>query len=275
VNVHAPVSNINSSCFKDGDLPYGQLFEGGGSTGVSRQWTSPTGNLFYSTTSFSSGTSTSNVQAPYINTEGTYKVLVTDTYGCKDSSTMQFSFSSCLVLPVSLLRFDVQLKAGSVVLNWATASEENTKSFIIERSTDMISWTAIGSVSAAGTSNTNKYYSFIDNKPSTGINYYRLKQVDLDGRISFSEIKVIKMDSDWKVQIYPNPVVGNVLHFKSNSAITLIKVIDSRGSVVLLQQCKVATDVGDLSLHNMAKGFYILQLYDKSGVVFNTRFIKQ
>ncbi|MEJ0102380.1 MAG: hypothetical protein WDO19_07450 [Bacteroidota bacterium] len=86
------------------------------------------------------------------------------------------TFNFGTILPVTLSDFSAKAVNNTTQLNWSTETEENTSSFIIERSTDGTTFTAIGKVNATGNSSSAKNYSASDKQPADGINYYRLKQ---------------------------------------------------------------------------------------------------
>ncbi len=94
-------------------------------------------------------------------------------------------------LPVSLTTFTAKAnKAGTVNLAWSTASETNNSHFEITRSTDGVNFTKVGQVAGSGNSNKAQHYNYTDSKPASGNNYYRLKQVDHDGKSELSQIVV-------------------------------------------------------------------------------------
>ena len=110
-------------------------------------------------------------------------------------------------LPVNLIYFRGVRKQMGVVLNWSTAQEINSASFIIERSFDLKKWEKIGTVKAAGNSKNMKNYSFVDPMNGKGILYYRLRINDLDGKFEYSKVVTINpdVDSPQQVELYPNP----------------------------------------------------------------------
>ena len=114
-------------------------------------------------------------------------------------------------LPVQLISFTAHKQNNSVLLNWETASEQNTSHFSIERSNDGIQFSLLADVTATGNSQSLKNYSFTHDNPVTGINYYRLKQVDLDGRFKYSNAVKVIMQKDNLIHLYPNPSVNNTL----------------------------------------------------------------
>lgn len=110
------------------------------------------------------------------------------------------------ILPVELVDFRVQKNISSNRLTWKTLSEVNNNYFEVMRSTDGINFTVIGKVKGNGDSNRLLKYNFIDNQPLEGFNYYKLKQVDLDGKYEFSYIVKVENKSN-KVKIYPTNVI--------------------------------------------------------------------
>jgi len=112
------------------------------------------------------------------------------------------------VIPVELTSFTASAGENIVTLNWSTASETNNRGFEIERSTNDERFAVVGFVPGKGTVTENNHYSFIDRNVSGGIYYYRLKQIDYDGKFEYS--KTIEVDysipSEYTVsQNYPNP----------------------------------------------------------------------
>ena len=137
VTVHVPVSNIYLSCNSGASPPNAQLLEDGGTAGASWQWSaSAESALFYSAASLINGGTTSTLQAPYVNQPAQYKVVLTDPYGCKDSSSIMFDYGTCALLQVSTVNFTVTPNNIGVQLKWSTSSETNSKYFLIERSFD-------------------------------------------------------------------------------------------------------------------------------------------
>ncbi len=105
-------------------------------------------------------------------------------------------FADCITpLPVSLFSFTVKKSNNQAsLLEWKTVSEKNNDYFIIERSSDGINFEYIGTVDGAGSSNNLLSYSFVDENPYLGVNYYRLKQVDFNGQSEYSVIRIVDFD---------------------------------------------------------------------------------
>jgi len=110
-------------------------------------------------------------------------------------------------LPVELLYFKGRNTANQVELEWATATETNCRAFVIERSADGSRYDVLGTLPGAGHSLVKKTYSFTDKGAREGFNYYRLKQVDWDGRFKYSHVVSIDVQghSIFDLTAYPNP----------------------------------------------------------------------
>ena len=127
--------------------------------------------------------------------------------GFDAASDFAFIVSTNITLPVSLTSFTAQKQNDHTLLQWSTASETNSKDFIVQRSHDGNNWNKIGTVAAAGNSQSTTNYNYVDNNPSAGINYYRLLQTDIDGKSSYSETRTVKFSTDSKAfSILVNPV---------------------------------------------------------------------
>ncbi len=178
------------------------------------------------------------------------------------------------IVPLKLLSFDAYKNQTTVLLKWKTTNEVNTSHFDVERSTNGTIFTKIGKVNAANTSGDNNY-SLEDNQPSKGINFYRLKQVDIDGKFAYSNIVKVLFDEYGKlVNIYPNPATQFVnIDFGGKQKTVLISLYDVQGRQVLTTSMPNQQPL-KLSINHLPKGKYILQLSD--GETNNTAsFIKQ
>ncbi len=115
------------------------------------------------------------------------------------------------LLPVELLAFDGQLKESSVQLNWSVASQINNQLFEVRRSTDGLEFDIIGVVEGDGDLIEYKEFTFVDENPAAGINYYQLRQVDWDGTHEFSDvIQVENRNVNEVMTVYPNPTQGHI-----------------------------------------------------------------
>lgn len=172
-------------------------------------------------------------------------------------------------LPVILTGFAVELNSNNTTTQtWKTMQEINFSHFNVERSQDGNSWNTIGTVQAKGNSATETDYSFTDQNPSAGVNYYRLKVIDLDGRYEYSEIKVLRNAQVNTISFFPNPArdyVNVALGEASGTQVT-VRLINLAGMV--LQERKAVAGNGttiSLPLQQCASGMYILSVSTADG----------
>ena len=142
-----------------------------------------------------------------------------------------------LAMPVQLFAFKGTLNNNEIDLHWQTATEVNNYGFEVQRSADKISWSDIGFVPGNGNSNSPKYYSFIDNSVPVGINFYRLKQEDTDGKFEYSNVLEFNCVISTKVELsqnYPNPYnpVSTIEYSIPSNSMVSLKVYDILGREV-------------------------------------------
>lgn len=177
-------------------------------------------------------------------------------------------------LPITLINFVAYEKGNTAQLEWATASEQNNKGFEIERSQDGIDWDNIGFVKSLadnGNSNLKLEYSFVDNKPAVGQNYYRLKQLDFDGQYSYTLIRTVAFESTNMISIVPNPA-SEFIKISGLKGDEQIYIVDASGRLVYVQK---ANDLSMyITLHQLMAGNYIVKITDENGSFFNHKMIK-
>ncbi|RZM15979.1 MAG: T9SS type A sorting domain-containing protein [Pedobacter sp.] len=163
-----------------------------------------------------------------------------------------------LILPVSLLNFEAAKQTSSVVLNWSTAQEVNSKHFIVERSNDGNTWTAIATINAAGNSSTTRNYTYTDLQPLNGINAYRLKQVDMDSRAVNSMVRSVLFSKKYEVKITPNPATDFIKVYiaKDNRVNSSVILTDINGKRI--KQYSTTDQLVAIPATGLAKGTYLV-----------------
>lgn len=170
------------------------------------------------------------------------------------------------VLPVTLLNYSVHLQANETVqLTWATAAEINNDHFTIERSGDGIQFSVIGTVAAKG-DNEPARYSFTDQLPEAGNNFYRLSQTDIDGREKILGIRTVTVRNT-RLRIAPNPA-SDAINVRFNTG-TWQEIILFNAAGQLLQAFHLTARDSRLriSLSAYPPGSYFLAFIAKNGQV--------
>ena len=194
-------------------------------------------------------------------------VLATDSVG--NMETLRPGETRCTftsgVLPVTLLYFNGSTQGKTNTLDWATATEINTREFILERSLDGTSFTGITTIAAAGNSSSNKYYQYKDlniDQLNSPVMFYRLKLIDMDGHITYSNIVRLTYNQKSYVKslVYPNPTDGRItLVVGENSLIgTNALLIDLNGK--LLETIRIKANSQSISFDKYVNGVYFIRL---------------
>lgn len=189
-----------------------------------------------------------------------------------------FPFSA---LPVEFVSFTGWNSGNVNQLQWKTASESNTLKYIIEKSLDGRTYTAIGEKPAAGNSSQLLTYDFTDNNPVIGNNYYRLKVIDIDSKFNYSNVVNIPISeavTNNFTRVYPNPTSGKLnVDIQSTSIYdTKVIVYDVVGNNIFEQNTYLVKGLNTLQFDfpTLAKGTYILSFTDSIGKSHITKFVK-
>lgn len=188
---------------------------------------------------------------------------------------------NCTILPVELLTFDAKQRAEHVDVLWSTASERNSSHFMVQRSADGDNFIDLGRVAAAGQSLQTLDYGFVDESPLEGLSYYRLKQVDVDGTSTLSQVVTVVYGPGQRgLELYPNPAVERVrvLFDMMKEGAVRWRITDASGRTA--DQGITGGAKGrngfDIELNRLETGTYLLQLYDaQNGPIGQARFVKQ
>lgn len=192
------------------------------------------------------------------------------------------SFQRAVALPLTLTSFNGALNNNSVQLNWSSAQEENLQKYIVEKSTDAITWQTMTTVKAAGNSNSTKEYNVTDPNAAP-VNYYRLKQVDLNGNYTYSQIIRIRTDVKERsgIKVYPNPAINNASvtinsENKLAAHITLYNQFGMQLNHLQRQLIAGSNNIPIPDLKALPAGSYIIVVEDdKFNKIGTTQFIKQ
>ncbi|WP_430901203.1 MULTISPECIES: T9SS type A sorting domain-containing protein [unclassified Paraflavitalea] len=170
-------------------------------------------------------------------------------------------------LPATLTVFTATKQQSKVAVTWTTQQESNLKAYIVERSNDTKTWTEVSAIAVNGNSTTPKSYSIVDPFPAPGVNYYRLRMIDVDATYSISPIRAVRMSLESKVGIYPNPASGTVTILVNSLANTSfnVSVFNTAGQLVQLKQGISGTNVVRLNVSSLKPGTYWVQIRQANG----------
>ncbi|MFC5270644.1 T9SS type A sorting domain-containing protein [Adhaeribacter terreus] len=180
-------------------------------------------------------------------------------------------------LPVALVSFNAEKASNAVNLNWKTASEKNNDLFVVERSADGRNFEAIGQVKGASNSNVLNAYAFADKNPVNGVSYYRLKQIDFDGKFEYSKIVSVTFEGKITavaINAFPNPA-NNLLNVKVNglNGKATMEITDVTGRS--LKQLKInAAETNAVNVEMLPKGLYQIRIVSENGSAVS-KFLKQ
>ena len=180
-------------------------------------------------------------------------------------------------LPVEMSYFSAKASGNTVLLNWSTLSEINNNKFILQRSTDGINFVDIASQKGAGNSTAINNYSFIDYPGAYSDLYYRIKQLDMDEKSSFSTIEKVSSQRAGFI-IYPSPSqIGESLTLvlpETTQKLT-ISIMDIVGQVVYNNSLAIKEGVATISIGSLAlaKGIYFVEIVTNDSATYSEKMI--
>jgi hypothetical protein len=168
-------------------------------------------------------------------------------------------------LPLRFISLAANVQNEDVLLSWSTDLEYNTSHFEVEFGTAGNSFVKIGGVAASNTGGTHQYI-FKHAQPQGTVLYYRIKQVDHDGKFEYSKIAVVRMVSTQRITLFPNPVQHQtaLLFNEPLTSKTNLMLFNSNGQTVLQQQLNKGTRQHTLDLSKYPAGIYMLQLQNNN-----------
>ena len=166
------------------------------------------------------------------------------------------------ILPVTLINFETKLNNGAVQLNWSSASETDNGHFEVERSLDGVNFLTIATVQGAGNSAIASSYTVYDRNPVAGTDYYRLKQVDKNGTVSYYGVQSVKVGTlaSNGLSVYVGQSDEINIRLFDNSAKQLnVSIVDLSGRII--QRETVYNTDGDGLFQVMPKQVFLPGIY--------------
>ena len=169
-------------------------------------------------------------------------------------------------LPVTFISFDAKLgKDKKVDLSWKTTNEINSKYFDVEHSIDGRNFTSVGNVKSNNSSNLN-VYTFVHSTPVNGINFYRLKQVDVDGKFIYTTIRQVEVNFKNTVSMYPNPARTTLtINSESINNLQHIVIYDALGKL-LETRSNIGSKQIVLKISHLIKGVYLIKINNGTSI---------
>lgn len=190
-------------------------------------------------------------------------------------SVNDFTFNGATALPIELISFQSKVEKTSIVLNFSTATERNNDYFSIERSADGRTFQEIGRVQGAGDSYTTRHYAFNDPQPLTGINYYRLRQVDFDGAFAYSPVVSALFGQNKQLVLAPMPASEHLRMQVDEATNTDSRwqVFDLNGRQMMAGELPAETTEQTIEIGTLPEGIYVLRL-TAGQTIYTERFRK-
>ena len=171
-------------------------------------------------------------------------------------------------LPLRWRSFTAAKQQENVLLQWSTFSEQNSKSFILQTSSNGTTWNTLATVSAAGNSSSIRDYSYLHTSPATGYNYYRIIETDIDGKYNYSLVRKVLFElTPWHIELLGNPVINGMLEIKitlarPNDIAPTLKLYTADGKLLWIKQPGEGTHA--INVNGYPKGTYLLQANEKT-----------
>lgn len=180
------------------------------------------------------------------------------------------------ILPIELTDFYATKRGEQVQLNWETAVEIDNDYMVVERSRDGYQFEDLGKVKGAGTTNIPQFYSLMDSRPYFGLNYYRLRQVDFDGTVTYHKVVVVDMQKETRpMEVFPTVTRAEVnLRFEEAlSEQTTLSIYSLTGQLIQEVNLDADTFQYQLDVSKLTNGQYFIRM-QSNGNIETARFIK-
>jgi CubicO group peptidase (beta-lactamase class C family) len=214
---------------------------------------------------------------------GGYSTCNTAFY-CVEEQTFKYidNWANQTILPVNILKFSGNKKEATIVLNWQTATEINNANFSIEKSNDGVNFKQLVNIASAhlnGNSSQITNYTYTDVVPYNGNNYYRLSQIDKDGKKTLHQTIQVKNFTNSKMlqlqSVYPNPIIGNNINFIVTAPTTTTiqtRILDFTGKIISKNNQVVSAGINTKSIvvKALVPGSYLLVVDDLNGNISNS-----
>nr|MBP6430328.1 T9SS type A sorting domain-containing protein [Ferruginibacter sp.] len=195
------------------------------------------------------------------------RYTITNLSPCTPTTSDISITSTCAALPVKIVSFEATPAINKQVqLTWKVSAEINVEAYEIEYSNDALNFTKIGTVPATSSNN----YSYLHAFPNDGHNYYRLRVIEKDSKISYSEVRNVDFRSNNAVNIYPNPssdVVKILVNTPLQNQQSSIQIYSMDGRIIYQRVTASLKQTESIDISKLAVGTYMLKLITKDNLV--------
>ncbi|MGY2132025.1 T9SS type A sorting domain-containing protein [Hymenobacter sp. HD11105] len=187
------------------------------------------------------------------------------------ASTYAESVAGNNPLPVNLISFSATSRTQGVVVQWATSMEKNNDGFEVERSSEGRQFERVAKVKGKGQSTQKQTYCIIDGTPLSSLTtYYRLRQIDFDGMVAYSNIVAVKSGAG--DELFPNPAQRQLTFQLSYNGLATYRIVSATGQA--LRQGQTTTAATTLDISTLPAGLYYLEIERAQGRQVH-KFMKQ
>lgn len=182
-----------------------------------------------------------------------------DNAGIADPTPGSVTLQYTSILPVTLKSLSAIVQSNDILIKWEVATEINVKNYQIETGIDGIHFIQAGNLLASK----SKDYSFLFKSPVKGINYIRLKIIDIDGHFAYSDVQKVLFGNNGTFIIYPNPTKDLLNISFSNELVnkpSVVSIFSAQGKLVLVQNYRVSSPIEAINISQLASGNYIVRV---------------
>ncbi len=266
-DVAVNVSSVN--CAEFGYHTGSGFYGGSGQFGIFTSSTDACGGTYTSADACQNLTTGDTYTTTLPNATPTTYFLVWDGNGGAECD-FTITVTNVIALPVELINFQAKAEQNHNLISWSTASEINNDYFILESSSDGENFKSIGTIAGKGNSSQNINYQFNDFEYFSPKTFYRLIQVDYDGKEHKSQVIVVNRQNDLNdldILLYPNPSTGevNLKTYLENSGEVNIKVMNLLGELIYNEKInfKVGYNNHTFDFSNLANGIYAIEFQNQ------------
>jgi hypothetical protein len=174
-------------------------------------------------------------------------------------------------LPVTFMGFGAKQTSKGIELIWNVTAERDVQSYIVERSSTGADFGRLGEVAAKNST----AYSFMDNQPVAGMTFYRIKEVDIDGKSKYSPVVRLNLERNIALRAYPSPATTEVTVEHSATDKGTVSITTADGRIVKQVEVKPQMTQTFINTSTLKAGLYVVRFVAADGTTQTTKLIKQ